>query len=98
MVFGSLKKVRELPDFEIQLGNIPLQRVNSYKYLGFTLDPQLKLDRHVQNTVNIVSGKLYQFRRMRSFLNEEAALLVYKNMLLPMLEYGDIIINGITSI
>ena len=97
MVFGSHKRVQELPDFEINLDNTPLQKVTSYKYLGVTLDPQLKLDKHVQNTVNIVSGKLYQFRRMRSFLNEEAALLVYKNMLLPMLEYGDIILNGITA-
>ena len=34
---------------------------------------------------------------MRSFLREKAALLIYKNMLLPMLEYGDIILWGITA-
>ena len=31
---------------------------------------------------------------MRSFLNEKAALLVYKNMLLQVLEYGELLLTG----
>ena len=34
---------------------------------------------------------------MRYFLNTKAALLVYKNMILPMLEYGDIFMVGATA-
>ena len=33
---------------------------------------------------------------MRKFLNTKAALLVYKSMLLPMLEYGDIFLSAAT--
>ena len=36
----------------------------------------------------------FRFRRMRSFLNTKAALLVYKGMMLPVLEYGDIFLLG----
>ena len=48
----------------------------------------------VQQVVSSAGAKLTQFRRMRSFLNEKAALLVYKNMLLQVLEYGDILLTG----
>ena len=34
MVFGSSAKVREVPDFEIKLGDTTLQKVTSYKYLN----------------------------------------------------------------
>ena len=44
-----------------------------------------------------VSLKLKQFRRMHYLLNTKAAVLVYKNMILPMLEYGDIFLVGATA-
>ena len=43
------------------------------------------------------SLKLKQFRRIRSFLNTKAAILIYKSMLLPLLEYGDIFLNSATA-
>ena len=34
---------------------------------------------------------------MRSFLTKKAALLVYKNMILPLLEYGDIFLSSLSQ-
>ena len=34
---------------------------------------------------------------MRSFLNSTAATLVYKNMILPIIEYGDLFTVGATA-
>ena len=96
MLFGSKTAIDKIPEFEISIDNVPLQLVNSYKYLGITMDGQLRYDSHFHKLVNNVSGKLTQFRRMRSFLNDKAAMLVYKNMLLPILEYGDILFTGVT--
>ena len=84
---NSLSK---LSTFEIQFDTVPLVEVNSYKYLGITLDNQLNYNKHVQKVISTVSGKLKQFQRMRSFLNVKAALTVYKSTILPLLEYGDI--------
>ena len=33
---------------------------------------------------------------MRSFLNTKAAILVYKNMILPIMEYGDIFLSSLS--
>ena len=44
--------------------------------------------------ISSVSMELKRFRRMRSFLNTKAATMVYKNMMLPIIEYGDIFLAG----
>ena len=96
MVFGSNCMIKKLPDFEITCDGVPLQKVASYKYLGITLDSQLNFNMHVNNIIGSVSNKLKQFQRMRSFLSVKAAVLVYKGMLLPILEYGDIFLSATT--
>ena len=53
---------------------------------------------HVNKIISSVSGKLEQFQRMRSFLNVSAAVLVYKCMLLPILEYGDIFLSATSQV
>ena len=94
LTFGSTKTLEKLPPIEIKLGGTPLQAVSSYKYLGITLDSQLNYNLHVSKIIGLVSGKLKQFRRMRSFLSTKAALMVYKGTILPLLEYGDIFLTG----
>ena len=96
MVFGQPTKLKELPPVEITCGQAKINMVANYKYLGVTLDSQLNFNKHVQSTIAIVTDKLSQFRRMRFFLDTKAAVLVYKNMILPMLEYGDIFLVGAT--
>ena len=62
MVFGSTTCLSKLPRFELTLDLVPLQVVNSYKYLGVTLDQQLNYNVHVSRIISLVSGKLKQFQ------------------------------------
>ena len=96
MIFGSRNTLANasLSDVNVKFGDAPLQLVTSYSYLGVTLDNQLNYNLHVSLVVRSVTNKLNQFRRMRKFLTTKAALLVYKGMLLPILEYGDIFLTG----
>ena len=97
MLFGNLKRVRDLPPFEVKVEGEVLKWVNCYKYLGITLDSQLNYNKHIQKIISGVSQKLKQFRHMRFFLDVKAATLVYKNMILPMIEYGDMFLTGATA-
>ena len=97
MVFGNAKKLAELPEVNIELEDVQLVTVSSYKYLGITLDGQLNYARHINKLISSVSLKLKQFRRMRSFLSTKAATLAYKNLILPIIEYGDIFLTGATN-
>ena len=94
LVFGSKNGLDKIPSFEIKFGDVPLQSVSSYTYLGIMLDNQLNYALHVNKIISSVTSKLNQFRRMRSFLTTKAALLVYKGMMLPILEYGDVFLCG----
>ena len=95
MVFGSPSKLKA--NFEITFNGSPLQQVLSYKYLGVTLDSYLNYNLHVSKIIGSVTDKLKQFRKMRSFLDTKAAVLVYKSMLLPVLEYGDVFLSAASA-
>ena len=61
MVFGSKCSLVKSPPFEIKFGDIPLQLVSSYKYLGINLDAQLNNNLHVNKVICSVTNKLKQF-------------------------------------
>ena len=90
MTFGSptILKKNSLPN--LKMNSEPLERVNSYTYLGLTLDQQLNLRLHTNKLINRVSNKIRQLRKIRHLLNTKASLAIYKNAILPILEYGDI--------
>ena len=90
MWIGSAKKLKDLPQVTVNVDGSLLQSATSYKYLGVTLDAQLNYGKHISKLIAVASAKLTQFPRTRSFLSTKAATLVYKSMLLPLLEYGNI--------
>ena len=96
MSFGSINRLKKLPPVKIDVDGNLLQSVSSYKYLGVTLDSQLNFAKHAGRTISNVALKLKQFLRKRTFLTTRAAIMVYKNMLLPMIEYGDVFLTGAT--
>ena len=98
MTFGNPNLIAKLAPFEVNYEGTPMQKVTSYKYLGVTLDSQLSYNLHVNKIIATASNKLKQFRRMRSFLDVRAAIMVYKSMILPLLEYGDIFLSAATVI
>ena len=95
MVFGSKNILDKIASVEVELkvGEVSLKTVTSYTYLSMTLDNHLNYNLHVDKIICSVTSKLNQFRRMRKFLTVKAALLVYKGMLLPIIEYGDIFLT-----
>ena len=93
MVFGTRHKVKKAKDVVIKVGDIPLQIVPTYKYLGITLDSTLSFNYHVRTVASTVSFKINLLAKIRKFLNETVALKIYKSMILPYFDYGDVIYN-----
>ena len=94
MVFGTRHKVKKARMVRLSLEDAPLQIVPTYKYLGFTLDSTLSFNYQVKCVANIVSYKANLLAKIRKFLNEDVALRIYKSMILPYFDYGDIIYNS----
>ena len=64
---------------------------NWFQHLGFSLDQTLNFKHHLELLINNISFKLYLFSKVRRFLNEKCAIIIYKTMILPFYDYCDII-------
>ena len=71
-----------------------LDRVHCYKYLGLSIDDILSFNKHVQDMHKIVTHKLYMFSKIRFYIDEKAAISLFKTMILPIIEYCDIVYEG----
>ena len=89
--FGTKQRVKQYRDLKLSLLDTFIQQVPSYKYLGITLDSGLNFNMQIQQTMKKVSHKLYILSKIRQFLTVKSAILIYKTMILPYFDYGDIV-------
>ena len=63
-------------------------------YLGVNVDQNLNFEGFLKSIIQKVNYKLYLFSKIRYVLTFAAAVLVYKQMVLPFLDYLDILIDS----
>ena len=98
MTFGSKKSREKLGELNVSFNGTDLEHVGSFNYLGVKLDQVLQYDLHAKTLIQRVSDKVTYLRRIRRFINSTAALRIYKNMILPILEYGNILLISTKAI
>ena len=91
MTFTTRALTKRLVRPKLSIGNDAIDNAPSYNYLGMTLDNRLDLKKQIGVSKRNVEHKLYMFRRIRKNLPTSASLDVVKTMILPVLDYGDII-------
>ena len=91
MAFGTRQKVKKTTDVNIEVGGERLKVVPSYKYLGIILDSTLNYSQHINAVINAVLHKLTLLAKMKRYLHDDVAVKIYKSMLLPYLDYADVI-------
>ena len=74
-----------------------LDRVHYYTYRGLMINDHLSFNKHIQDMNRIESRKLYMFSKIRCYIDEKEAILLFKTMILPIIEYCDIIYE-VTSV
>ena len=94
MTFGTRNMVKKAKDTVVKIGGTPLQIVPTYKYLGVTLDATLTFDKQVKSTISMVAFKTNLLARIRKYVKESVAIKIYKSMILPYFDYGDVIYNS----
>ena len=73
------------------LNDEKLQFVENYKYLGATLYNLLDFELHAKTTFKLVPHKIQIFSKIRGYLNEIQALMVYKTKILTYFDYANIL-------
>ena len=92
VIFGTRNTLEHVPqDLNIKIGSEKIERVKHMKYLGMILDEKLTFDEHVHQTYTKASQKLGILRRSREYLDTTTSLTLYKSLVLPHLDYCDIV-------
>ena len=90
MLFSARKR-DDLPPLNLTVGTESSEQVSNYKYLGFILDEQLNMESHNESLCCNSRKKLGMHGRIRKYITRNTSLILYKSLLLPILDYGDII-------
>ena len=80
-------------DYKMKLGDshINLTKCDNEKDLGVTFDKLLTFDVHISNAINKGNKMLGLVKRSFSFLDQSTFLMLYKALIRPHLEYGNLI-------
>lgn len=81
----------------IMLNGVDVVTVTSFKYLGIWIDNKLKFSVHLDACVKNACHKIYMLRKIRNCINVRTASTIYKTMILPIIEYGNIFLLSCTS-
>ena len=77
----------------ISMGNTVLKVCTSYEYLGIVLDDCLNFVKTISKTVSTSSNRCFMMNRFRKKVSKPTAILIYKQTILPVLEYCGFLYN-----
>ena len=73
-----------------------LQYVNHFNYLGIKMENTLTFEHHANETTRMVAHKLYLLSKIRKYINTQQAITIYRSMIVPYFDYGDIFLINIS--
>ena len=94
MLFGTSQRLKNMAYVQVKVGEENVEKVELFKYLGVFLDPTLNFHEHISHVCNKVGMKLALLGRASKFLQKESLLLLYKSLVLPNIDYCDIIYDS----
>ena len=86
-------KIKKPNHRELIFKNIPVNQTSYQKHLGMFLDNKLKFDEHLQYITNKVNKSTGQLHTLQMILPRQSLITLYKSLIGPHLDYGDIIFD-----
>ena len=88
LLIGSRSKLSKV-DYTnlLNINDHPLIFVDKYKYLGTILDKEMSLTCLVAPVKKSVLNKLFTLRKLRGYITEKCAIIIYKQTILPLFDY-----------
>ena len=95
MLFGTRNMLKNCKKGDTVMNDCKIQYVNHFNYLGIKLDRTLTFEMHACETIRMVAHKLYLLSRVRKYINIQQAITIYRSMIVPYFDYGDIFLSNI---
>ena len=86
MIFTKREVIRNYKFISFNETNI--KRVNKTKFLGFTIQENLKWSSHVNDVLGKISRGIAMLRKVRTVLNKDALLSIYYSFIYPYMQRG----------
>ena len=91
MLIGSSRKLCKIDSISIQVYDSAVERVEDFKYLGVTFSSDMTWSDHIDDLSAKVNKRLGLLKRIKHLLPRFARLLYFNTLILPLLNYADII-------
>ena len=94
-IIVSKRKTRAIhPD--LLLNDTKLTKVNNHKHLGLTIGYNMPWSSHINEILAKAEKRLSMMRRSKNILPRSCLDKLYKSMILPLLDYCDVIYDSCT--
>ena len=91
MILGTSTRISRITDVNIIMNGTAVERVNTFKYLGITIDANLKWNDQINNICGKMCNSLSIMRRIKPFVPQSSLVTIYNTMFLLHLDYGIIL-------
>ena len=81
----------------VQIKGHEIDRVPHTKSLGVHIDQNLSWSKHVNETAKIVSSGIGALKRLRPFICEDTAILLYRALIEPYFDYCCPVWDGLSN-
>ena len=97
VIFGTKNAKTRAGTIVLTIGEEKLREVESYKYLGTMLDSTLNATKQLNKLNQTLAMKMTTFRKVRNYMSENTAIMLFKTTLLPIFDYNDIYYELLTQ-
>ena len=78
----------------VTLNGETLDIVTNYNYLGVIIDDGLTFENFLNDKCNKLNARVYQLGKLRKYVTNDIASLIYKQTILPLAEYADVVVGS----
>ncbi len=97
MVLGTSQRLANVDFPEVVCNGEIVDKVDNFKYLGIFLDNRLHFNIHADYVKRKIFSKMKMLAKTRQFISQNMSLQLFQSLILPHLDYGDIIYDAMGS-
>ena len=84
----SQRNKDSIPDLNLEINKIPIERVQSFNFLGITVDYKVSWKDHIKKVRTKISRSVGVMRRLQRTVPPQTLQVLYNSLILPHLQYG----------